>query len=495
MTPAESESPDTSRWTWIVLAVLLALAATLRFYHLDSQLWLDEVSALRGYRKPFLETLTTFPIFFPNPLYELMAHTGILVLGESAWAIRFPAALFGVAGVLAFYALSRRCLPPASATLAAFLLAASYHHVFFSQDARGYTTYLFFAILATERLLALLERMRRTTAAAYIVLAALATYAHPFGLFVLAGQMPVALAVTWMRRRRGETGGPTIAHVIWLSVLSGLAVATLFAPLIPDALRYVLGEARTPSHGPRVTSLLPELLAGLRAGFGGWAGVITGAVLGSLGTLLFVRRQPVAFALLATPLAVSAFTIIALDAGVHPRYFLLALPLGYMVAAHTAMPLVRWITRSVIRLSARRAATVEFGAGLAIVVIACVPLLRYYRVPKQDYLGAIRELERLAGPEDRVVAIAHAGFAMRHYYDPDFTVASDLDELRSIEGHGNRVWLMVTLENPLASGTPDLFAHLRSDYKRVTVLPGTIGDGAIRIYVRDATPEPATPDP
>ena len=69
--------------TWLHATLLLAVAAALRFYQLDGQLWLDEVSALRGYRKPFLETLTTFPPFFPNPLYELMAHASLLLFGES----------------------------------------------------------------------------------------------------------------------------------------------------------------------------------------------------------------------------------------------------------------------------------------------------------------------------------------------------------------------------------------------------------------------------
>ena len=98
---------------WLAYGLILILASTLRAYHLDGQLWYDEISALRGYRKPFVEILTTFPPFFPNPLYELMAHLGILTLGESALSIRLPSALFGVAGVLMFYRLARRCVEPA----------------------------------------------------------------------------------------------------------------------------------------------------------------------------------------------------------------------------------------------------------------------------------------------------------------------------------------------------------------------------------------------
>ena len=65
--------------------VLVAVSAALRLYQLDGQLWHDEISALRGYRRPFLDTITTFPIFFPNPLYELMAHGSLLLFGENAF--------------------------------------------------------------------------------------------------------------------------------------------------------------------------------------------------------------------------------------------------------------------------------------------------------------------------------------------------------------------------------------------------------------------------
>ncbi len=107
---------------WFLIGLLLVLASTLRFYQLDGQLWLDEIAALRVYRKPFFETLTTFPAFFPNPLYELMAHASLVLLGESALSIRLPAAVFGVAGVLIFYRLVQRCLGSREALLAGALL-------------------------------------------------------------------------------------------------------------------------------------------------------------------------------------------------------------------------------------------------------------------------------------------------------------------------------------------------------------------------------------
>ena len=45
---------------------------------------------------------------------------------------------------------------------------------------------------------------------------------------------------------------------------------------------------------------------------------------------------------------------------------------------------------------------------------------------------------------------------------------------------------MTTLEGLLAIAEPELIGYLHQHYRRVIVLPGTVGDAAMRIY------EPAT---
>ena len=470
--------------TWSQTILLLAVAAALRFYKIDGQLWLDEVSALRGYRKPFLETLTTFPPFFPNPLYELMAHASLLLFGESALAIRLPAAVFGVASVIVLYRLALRCLTRGEALFASALFAVSYHHIFFSQDARGYTTFLFFALLATDRLLELLGKMKWRTAIAYALFTALATYAHPFGLFVLAGQMIVALVVVGSRRSQVGDGGPTLRQILGTTILGGLMILTLFAPLVSDAVSYAFTEARTAGHGPRLLEIVPELLNGLLAGFGGWPGLTVATGVGVIGTVDFVRREPVTLALFSVPLVVTGAAVLTLGAGVHPRYFLLALPLGYLLGARGAMLAVRWLVEDVFLASRATSLNMRFGFGLLAVTAACAPLPRYFAMPKQDYVGALRVVRELAEPDDRIVAAAHAGFAYQNYYDPDLSVVDDAEGLELEESSGRRIWVVTTLERQMAASVPDLLNLIHGEYEQVRYLPGSLGDGAMRIYVR-----------
>lgn len=480
---------------WASVGLLLVLAGFLRFYWLDSQLWLDEISALHGYRKPFLEILTTFPGYFPNPLYELLAHASLVLLGDTALAIRLPAAIFGVGGVLIFYRLACRLSGRGEGLLAGVLMAVSYHHIFFSQNARGYTAYLFFALATTDVFLGLLETMRWRTALAYVGLAAMTVYAHPFGLFVPAGQILVALPVAWSRQRRGDRTTPTLAHLLGIAVLTNLAILVLYAPFIRDSIAFSLTAGRTAGHGPRVFGLIPELLEGLRAAFHGWFGVVVAATFGAIGTVDYVRRQPVALGALVFPLLLAAAVIGALNVGVHGRYFLLALPLGYLIGTRGLVVVTRILLERGFGLTAPRSAKVQAASALLLVLLATVPLIRYYAYPKQDYLGALQTVRALAAPEDRVVAADLAGHAIRAYYAPDYPVVEGLTDLLGEEAGGRRVWVVTTLERVLASRDPRLLAHLHRHYQLVQVLPGTLGDGAMRIYMREEVRSQASNGP
>ena len=185
------------------------------------------------------------------------------------------------------------------------------------------------------------------------------------------------------------------------------------------------------------------------------------------------------------PLLLSGVTVAALGAGIHPRYFLLALPLGYLAGTRGLAIAVRWFLRMVLRSSPKYITPAEILCGLVILGLACIPLGRYYSLPKQDYLGALREVRELARDQDRVLAAGQAGFGITRYYDPDFPFVMDLEGLLKVEAEGRRVWVVTTLERGLASSRPELLRHLHREYERVLVLPGTVGDGAMRIYLRE----------
>ena len=155
--------------TWWIVA-LTALALVLRLVRLDSGLWIDEIySLLHSFRPSLWQIVSVFPRDNHHPFYSVLAHLSLTVFGESAWSIRLPAALFGAATVPLLYLLGTRVASRREALLAASLLCVSYHHVWFSQNARGYAVLACFAVLGSWLLLRGLEDGRRRFFAGYAV--------------------------------------------------------------------------------------------------------------------------------------------------------------------------------------------------------------------------------------------------------------------------------------------------------------------------------------
>ena len=187
---------------WIGALTLVALA--LRLVGLDSGLWVDEIYSLLGsFRRPLAQIVSEFPRDNQHPLYSVLAHISLVLLGESAWTLRLPAVLFGVASVPLLYALGTRVTTRREAFLAAALLTVSYHHIWFSQNARGYSALAFFALLSTSLLLRGLERPRAGVYIGYGVAAALGAYTHLTMVFIVVGH---ALVITIRNLRRDTRG-------------------------------------------------------------------------------------------------------------------------------------------------------------------------------------------------------------------------------------------------------------------------------------------------
>ena len=472
---------------WVPIALLLALAAFLRLYELDSQLWLDEVAALvSSYRKPFWEILTKFPGVFPHPLYEQLAHGGLALFGESAFAIRLPAALAGVASVFMFYRLSRRLSSEGEALFGTALLTVSYHHIYFSQDARGYTLYLFLALAATNLFLAVLQKMRWQSALAYTAVASLAAYSQTAGLTLALGQIAVGLVAIYAMPKLARRDSPKPLHLLGMLALTTLFVLLLYAPIIRDSLSYISKapvNERAVARSAHAFDLIVEFFKGSQSAFSNWL-VFAGAVLVcAIGGCDFLRRNPVALAVLIVPILISVAAMGAMGAPVHPRYFLLALIPAYLIGTRGLVLISRGLLRHF-----RKFTWLQPALAIGLVTLTALPLQSYYMMPKQDFLGALRYVRTAASPGDRTTAADLAAHIYRVYYTPDLPGVENLSDLLHEEANGRVMWVITTFERIEARRRPDLLARLRKNYQLVHLFPASTGDGEMRIYFRPASP-------
>ncbi|HEU4563853.1 MAG TPA: glycosyltransferase family 39 protein, partial [Gemmatimonadaceae bacterium] len=182
-------SPGQAR---IALAVILLVGAALRLHDLGAGLWYDEILTLVWYaRYPLGYIISTFDSQNQHMLYSVLAHGSLQAFGDSAWALRLPAALFGIASLWATYWFGTMITTRRESLLAAALLAASYHHVWFSQNARGYSGLLFWTLVTSALFLRLLRARDAADArpawgptVAYAVTSALAVFTHTSAVFV-----------------------------------------------------------------------------------------------------------------------------------------------------------------------------------------------------------------------------------------------------------------------------------------------------------------------
>jgi hypothetical protein len=130
---------------WAILAILLAVAAWLRLYHLgELGLEVDEgvhALAVEGWISDGIPILPSGAVYQRSlPFVALQAMVARMT-GVNEFALRLPAALFGVAAVAATYALARGIFDRRVALIAATFMALSAWEIELSRYGRFYTAF------------------------------------------------------------------------------------------------------------------------------------------------------------------------------------------------------------------------------------------------------------------------------------------------------------------------------------------------------------------
>ena len=514
---ADREEPNdiTTREGAVGLALVTLVALVLRAYHLDSDLWLDEISPILDYASLSVPQIIGSYLRSNNHLLNTLLLKGMIALfGEHAWSVRLPAVAFGVASVPMLYWCARLALSRRASLGAALLLAVSYHHLFFSQNARGYTAYLCLAMLSTRALVNGLRDDRARDWVLYVAATVLGFAALLNTAFVLAAQGLVALTVVWRVHTRGDSAAPLLRRVLAVFSIAAFSSAELYAVAMPEVYVVISNVYKTQSTGFVLLSweFAREVLRGVTAGFGS-GGVGAGALLAAVpfllvavaGAFAVLRRAWVLALALAMPGVLTLAFLLVRGLTISPRFFLLWLPLAVLTAVVAIDAAAKWIWRS----SPKQARLMVTGTVVVLAMLSAASLARYYAIPKQPYRAALAYVEQVRQPEDRVVVVYLAELGMRYYGQ---RAAAPLQEryrfVRSVSaldsaltergarggarggviGTAAHVWLVVTFERALQMDLPDLNARVRSGWTLQQAFDGTVGDGGISVWrERDAT--------
>lgn len=487
----------------VALALIVALAALARVVRLDAPLWYDEVVTLVEYvRLPLSVLIASYESLNNHMFYSVLAHGSTALLGESAWSLRLPAVIFGLASIPVHWVIARRYVGAGQALVVALLLAISYHHIWFSQNARGYTMLLFFTSSSVLCFIDGLERESKKAWIGFALAAAGAIYTHLSALFFYAALGLVyafLLGRTLLRDREGEGEGSEVPFLAPLAAGAGALVLALILNLpVIGSMASTIGRVSeaTAASGQALAEWENPLRAVAEIGrsIAALGPLVAPALLGAgltmaVGAIALARRAPLLVAIYLMQIPVTIVILQALGMRIWPRYFFNEIGIFYLLAVHGTFVIVGWVSA----LAANRtgwsrtgwsgARPVLTGLAVAAMVVVSLGLLpRNYQLAKQPFTAARDYVEARRGAGERVGAVGLAGYVYDNYYRPGWRSALNMDELRALEASPGGSWIIVAFPNQTSGARAEMMGEVERHYQKVRTFYGTLGDGAIWVY-------------
>ena len=406
----------------LLLIVLLGLA--LRIYDLAGEsVWFDEAVSIDVSRLGFVEQIKWIagPSKETNPpFYYMLLHLWIPVFGDSEFVSRLPSVVFGVLTIIFTYSVGRLLFGKRAALFAALIMAVSFFHVRYSQEARGYTLMVFLALVSYYSLLKMVSEWKRRWAIVYILSSALLCYTHYFGLFTILAQNIFCFIIFL---RRGRAGG--LGFTRWILVQVTLGV--LYIPgFIFLARRFssVRGSFWIPEPGYR----------DLFSYFNNYAGsvymlaLLTGFAVLAIANSEKLRSVKGLKGLLAPAEEAAPVRDITYGEKIYLLLLWIAVPVivpfvfsisftPIMVSRYAIVASVGFYLLASAGMSVINKRPVLYAVAAVVILLSAAKLYIYYDgVEKHQWREAIREIESNAGSGDYIIVFPFYETVSAEYY-------------------------------------------------------------------------------
>lgn len=473
----DTSKPFFNYGKWLFGLTLLALV--LRVIGLNSGLWLDEIySVVNQFRLPPNQLFITYISDNQHPLYALFASMSVSIFGEHPWVIRLPAMIFGVASVPALYLLGTRVASRQEALFAAALLTVSYHHIWFSQNARGYSAIALTAILCTDRLLCLLSDRQHRDIWLYGIIAALGCYAHLTMVFIVVAQFIVFLL--WLCFLRE----PGVRKVSWQKpmmafVLSGFLTLLLYAPILMQVIDYFVNQTSDMVGLSTHAWALAEAFRSLSMGLGGSVIVLAAGMVTLVGLGSYYQSNKMALSIFICSIVVTFLVAFLARGTMYPRFFFFLVGFLILIGVRGVMVTVRFCSVWLFRREEQKnyANRLASAAMIVVLCISAVSMVRNYLYPKMDFEGARQWVESQAEPGDAIVTAGAAAFPYRDFYGvnwPEMKVLSDFDNVKTQTG---QIWIVFTFRRYMKMSAPEIYTVVDRECSEGKHFHGTLGGG------------------
>lgn len=483
------EDGAVSSMDWLVLALILVLALGLRVATLNGPLWYDEIITVETHLSlPWSKMITDYQMNH-HYLFSFQAKVFTDLFGTENWAIRMPSLIFGLAGIAAMWVLARDVAGVAVAHLTALLLALSFHHIWFSTNARGYAELQFWSTLGMIFWLRGIAEPRLGIWLGYGLVLALAVYTHLTGAFFFFAQGVIWVLVVGWAAIRGRLSRAVLVNPALGYLAGGVIAALLYAPLVPSMLETIGGVSQSSAEDLMKEYQNPiwTVIEAVRTGIGG-LGPVVGLIAAAVVVLVLLgcwranAREPLFGVVTLGHIVITMALLVAIGMRIWPRFFyvdigflMLLIVLGVRQSIEIFVRLIPVAVSRELLFQAAAVAMILVSAGLA---------ARNYLAPKQDYDGAVAFVEETQGDGDRVYAVGVAQEIFLGHYATGWGAIHDDPDLEAAVSKPGVVWLVVAFPSRSFRDVGNLEAVVDNGFELVAEKPGTLGDGVILIYRR-----------
>lgn len=479
-----------------VLIAILSIATILRVISLNNSLWYDEIlTVVDSIRLPYSELLLSYSSFNNHPLYSLIAKTSVSLFGETSWSVRLPALLFGIASLAALWKLIQQNYNLTIAHTVTLLAALSYHHIWFSQNARGYTAMMFWCMLSTVLLINCLKKPKWGIWLSYGLTIAAGIYTHlTASIYFLAQAICVLLIII---RRNGWLAShySAFSHKQWLMPLStfgiaGLLILIAYLPSIANIYNMVIEVPETSAidvmkeyQSPLWAAL--EMIRSVASISPLTIGVaLLSACLIGIGVVSSMTKAPLLPAIFLLHILLMIVMLASLSMRIWPRFFfvdagliLLFMTQGVYICCQGIADFIPKIRLPSINKN------LLFGIATALMALISLQLAtRNYQFPKQDFDSSIQYISNQAIDSDSIVAFGLTAVPFIQYYQKPWTTVSNMEELKLAESSSSDTWVIIIFPTRTFRQHPASANYLQENFELKKQLPGTLGDGQILIF-------------
>lgn len=470
--------PDviSKRAALVALALLTLLAAGLRFYGLNSELWYDEIkTVLDSVRPPLASILTVFPSNNDHKFYSVLAHFSVSAFGEAPWSLRLPSVLFATATIPLLYLFGRQVTSRLETLLAVALLAVSYYHIWYAQSARGYTMLLFFTLAMSALLVSAIRTPRAKTYALYAGVAALGCYTHLTMVYVVVSHAMIVGANILLSQKGAFSLKPFYLPAFGF-ILAGVFTILLYLPLFSDVATFFEEKKVEPDKQVATAGwALMETLRGLNVGFAGVAGALVALGVLAVGFLSYLRQSLTLAALFVLPAPVIVAVAVLMDRPTFPRFFFVLAGFALLVLVRGAFVIGRAAAARVPPPKFLGPREAGWGVLLSFILIvaSAMSLPAQYASPKQNFSGAIAFLEQQAAPGEAIYLLGGSvGIPINDYHGKKWPVIFEPAEI--VDAARRKSFIAYTFEDYIKLRRPLVWAALRAHCVKAASFPGTV---------------------